>query len=294
MPRVTVGLAVRNGADSLASALEAVFSQTYRDFEVLVIDDGSTDDSADIAARFDCRLVRVPNAGLGSARRRIVELAEGELIAFVDHDDFWLPHKLEREIALLDATSAVMVHSNGWYVYPDRVVHRDITFPADAPSFDHILPGNRVIASTAVFRREAMLEAGNFISETVRCSDWYGWFVLAPGRRFAHLAEPLVRYSVLDTSLANAGYRFHAAQYELLTRHIIPREAEIFAELRPEQRSQYHRMLTRNVGIALSSMAKHKRAAGEKREARRLAIHAIRLSPDVGRVWSRAARMLLP
>jgi glycosyltransferase involved in cell wall biosynthesis len=260
-----------------------------------VIDDGSTDESAAIARAYGCRVISVPNSGLGAARKRLVEEARGDLIAFVDHDDFWLPEKLSLQVRLMDETGAALVHADGWYVYEDgSEVPRDLHFSDRVDPFDHILPSNLVIASTALFDRRAMLAAGNFVGETVRCSDWYGWLILAPGRRFAHLPQKLVRYSVLCTSLANAGFRFHAAQHDLLTRHILPREDALFSGLPPAKRFRYHRMLVRDVGVALSSMAKHKRAAGDKREARQLALRAIRSSPDVGRVWARLARMLLP
>ena len=280
-------LAVYNGEATLTQALDAVYAQTYRDFDVLVLDDGSTDNSAAIASRYYARVLTVPN------RKRMVEEATGDLIAFVDHDDFWLPEKLEKQVALLDQTGAAMVHADGWYVYEDgREVARDLVLPPNAAAFDHILPSNWVIASTALFDRQAMLDAGNFVAETVRCSDWFGWLILAPGRTFAHLPEKLVRYSVLSTSLANAGYRFHAAQHYLLTEQILPRRQDLFRELSPADRARYVRILVRNVGIALSSMSKHKRSQGDRKEARRLALEALRQAPDVPRVWTRAFKSL--
>jgi glycosyltransferase involved in cell wall biosynthesis len=292
MARVTVCLAVYNGAATLAQALDTVFAQTYRDFDVLVLDDGSTDNSAEIASRFDCRVLTVENAGLGAARKRMVANATGELIAFIDHDDFWLPEKLERQVEQIDRTGAAMVHADGWYVYEDgREVARDMAFSGNA--FDHILPSNYVIASTALFRRQAMLDAGNFVADTVRCSDWYGWLILAPRRSFAHLPEKLVRYSVLSTSLANSGYRFHEAQHYLLTQKILPRRHELFADLSPHEAAKYTNMLVQRSGIALSSMARSKARLGDKAEARRLALKAIRTAPGVPRVWSRSLSSLL-
>jgi len=295
MSRVTVVMAVYNGAASVAQSLDAVFAQTYRDFDVFILDDGSTDDTADIVARYDCRCLRVENGGLGAARKRMVEEATGKYVAFVDHDDFWLPNKLERQMAVLDASGAAMCHADGWYVYEDgREVARDLRLSNPKSAFDHVLPSNWVIASTAVFDRQAMLDAGNFVADAVRCSDWYGWLILAPKRQFVHVPERLVRYSVLSTSLANAGYRFHEAQHYLLTRLILPRRHQLFADLEPAVRARYTRMLLRNSGIALSSMAKHMRAQGKKKDARGLAFAALREAPDVPRVWTRAIRSLLP
>ncbi len=293
MASVTVCLAVYNGAATLSQALETVFSQTYRDFDVLVLDDGSTDDSAKIARQFDCRVLSVPNSGLGAARRSLTAEATGEFIAFIDHDDFWLPEKLEKQMAQIVQTGASMVHADGWYEYEDgRKVSRDLNL-AGKTSWDHILPSNLVIASTAVYNRRHMLDAGNFVADTVRCSDWYGWLILAPGRTFAHLPEKLVRYSVLSTSLANSGYRFHEAQHYLLTQKILPNRHELFKDLNSHEAAKYTNMLVQRSGIALSSMARAKAKLGEKKEARRLAIKAIRTAPGVPRVWSRSLSSLL-
>ncbi len=292
--RVTVCLAVYNGSTTLAKALDTVFDQTFGDYDVLVLDDGSTDDSALIAAQYDCRLLRTENQGLGAARKRMVEEAQGEFVAFIDHDDFWLPNKLELQVAQLDHTGASMVHADGWYIYEDgREVPRDLAIKPDAAAFHHILPSNDVIASTAVFRRQHMLDAGNFVADTVRCSDWYGWLILAPNRTFSHLPEKLVRYSVLSTSLANSGFRFHEAQHYLLTQKILPRRKEIFADEPRHEAAKYTNMLVQRSGIALSSMARAKAKLGERGVARQLALRAIKTAPTVPRVWSRSLSSLL-
>ncbi|RYG44292.1 glycosyltransferase [bacterium] len=288
MPRVTVALAVRNGEATLAKALDAVFAQTWTDFDVLVLDDGSTDATAEIASRYPLRLIRQENTGLGGGRKRLTEEATGEWIAFFDHDDFWTPDKMAVQAPYLDDPENVLIHADGWYIYEDgREVARDWQ-PGGSRSWDHILPSNRVIASTAVYRREAMLRAGNFVADTVRCSDWYGWFLIASQGRFVHVPQKVVRYSVLSTSLANAGYRFHAAQAYLLERHILPRWKELSPDLPEGESGRYRTMVRRNLGVALSAMARH----GEGPERRKFALQALQTAPDVLRVWSRALSAL--
>lgn len=294
MPRVTVALAVYNGAATLREALETVFAQTYRDYDVLVLDDGSTDESVKIAQSFPVRLIQQPNAGLGAGRKRLTEEATGDYIAFIDHDDFWLPQKLELQMAEIESGGFDLVHADGWYIYEDgREVPRDWSIPSASRAWDHILPSNRVIASSAVYRREAMLAAGNFVADTVRCSDWYGWMLLAPGNRFHHRPEKLVRYNVLSTSLANAGYRFHAAQLHILENHFVPKLPTLMADLAASEHRTYSKMIQQNIGIALSGMARHKRAAGEKKEARALALRALIASPTTPKVLTRSLSVLL-
>lgn len=292
MPEVTVAMAVYNGSAHLRRSLEAVFGQTASDFEVLVLDDGSTDDSAQIAAEFPVRLLRQPNAGLGSGRQRLTAEAKGDWVAFVDHDDFWTPDHLE---VLLSARQpgTVLVHADGEYVYEDgRVEPRDLVSPVADRPWDHILPGNRVIASTALYHRQTMLQAGNFVPDTVRCSDWYGWMILAPHGQFVHVPRRIVSYSVLRTSLANAGFRFHDAQRYLLEQHWIPRADELFQDLSPADQKRYRAMLTANLGLALAGMARKKQAAGEREEAKHLARRALRTAPTVLKVVTRAVSVL--
>jgi glycosyltransferase involved in cell wall biosynthesis len=292
MPRVCVAIAVYNGADTLAKAVQSAKDQTFRDFSILVVDDGSTDDSASIALSMGCQVVHQENQGLGGARKRLVEESDSELIAFLDHDDYWVPDKLEKQIAALDESGASMAHSDCMYVYSDtgKIKSRFASIPKNADAFDHILPSNRVIASSAVFRREPMVQAGNFIRETVRCSDWYGWFLLASRGRFLHVPEVQVMYTVRSSSLANAGYEFHKSQRDLLSEQILPRFDEIFERCGEADRKRYRRQIQRAIGVATSSMAKHLQRMGRTAEARELHREALRLAGTVPRVWTRALR----
>jgi glycosyltransferase involved in cell wall biosynthesis len=294
MPTVTVAMAVCNGAQTVRHALETVFAQSYTNYNVIVLDDGSTDGTKDIVTEFDVQYFQQANAGLGAARRRLTELADGEYIAFIDHDDYWLPHKLEKQLGSIPPDGVDLIHADGWYIYEDgKEVARDWSWPRTAHAWDHILPSNRVIASSAVYRREAMLDAGNFIAETVRCSDWYGWMLLAPRNRFVHVPEKLVRYNVLSTSLANAGLRFHAAQLLFLEQHFLPRTETLFSGLTRTESIRYRKMIQQNIGLALSGMARHHSKAGSRKEAREYALRALRTAPAVLKVLSRSLGILL-
>src|SRR5439155_23564909 len=104
-PLISVLIACYNGGRYLAEAIESVLKQTYPRVELIVVDDGSDDDSADVARRFGSALALVsqPRAGIGAARNRAVSLATGDFLAFLDADDRFLPDKLERQMAAFDA-----------------------------------------------------------------------------------------------------------------------------------------------------------------------------------------------
>lgn len=104
-PTVTVIIPAYNAAAFVAEAIESVLRQSYSNFELIVIDDGSTDDTASVVATFRddrLRLVQHANQGLSQSLNRGIDLSRGEIIAFLDADDVWLPHKLERELAVFD------------------------------------------------------------------------------------------------------------------------------------------------------------------------------------------------
>ncbi len=291
MPSVSVCLSVYNGAATLAEALQTAIDQSHAPDEILVIDDGSTDDSAEIAKRMGCRVIRQENAGLGMARRRLVEEARGDFIAFLDHDDFWERHKLKRQMSALEETGAVMCHTDCWFHYDDgRVVARDKIIPQIEHVLDHILPTNWVIASSAVFERQAMLRAGNFIADTVRCSDWYGWLILGAQGNFIHIPEKMVRYSVRGESLANAGFTFHEAQRYLLKEKILPRWDQLYKAMKKPKRDYYRKLIEMDIGIAASTMAKYLDKLDRHEEAMELHREALKLARNVPRVWGRAIK----
>lgn len=283
MPRVTVCLSVFNGADTLAEAIESALAQSYRDFEVLVLDDGSTDGSAEVAARYDVRLVRQANAGRGAALARMVELAQGEWCALLDADDVWEATKLEAQAPFFELPRVGLVHTDATFEYPDGRVEPRVFEPRDA-ALDHILPDNRIVAASATFRRSAMLDAGNFHPLSTAACDWYGWLILAPDWEFAHVPSPLVRYRIREGSIANRSVRFQSGKRHMLRDLLLPEFDRRFAAV--PGRERYRKMVRRAIGVAASTIARDLTGP----EARALHREALRLAPTVPRVWSRWLR----
>ena len=119
--RVSVIIPLFNKAPYIERALESVASQTFRDFELIVVDDGSTDDGPARVEKFSdprLRLIRQENAGPGSARNRGLREAKGEFVAFLDADDEWLPNFLLESVRLLDLHAEAAAVTSGYFVLP--------------------------------------------------------------------------------------------------------------------------------------------------------------------------------
>lgn len=188
-PRVSAVIPVYNGEAYLREAMESVLAQDYRDLELIVIDDGSTDGSADIARSFGDR-VRYhyqPNAGLSAAQNAGVAQARGAYIAYLDCDDLWVPHKTSRQVAVLDRDPQVdLVFGQVEQFYsPD--------LPAvDARKPPPVMAGystGTMLARIGVFDRVGPFSSEFRVGEFL---DWYGRAKDA-GLRSIMLEEVLMR-----------------------------------------------------------------------------------------------------
>lgn len=115
MPNVTVAISTYNRASLVQAALESVFAQTYSDYDVVVVDNGSTDGTHEALRPFEGRIryAYQENRGRAGGRNRAIELAAGRFVAFLDSDDLWLPDKLERQVPVLEANARIgLVHGH--------------------------------------------------------------------------------------------------------------------------------------------------------------------------------------
>ncbi len=199
MPKVTTIIPVYNGAAYVGDAVRSVLAQRGVDGELIVIDDGSTDDTPKVLAAFGgaVRVVRQANAGHVKARNRAAALASGEWLAFLDADDDWLPDKLAKQLAVADADTAL--------VYTDRVnfggneriaaVQSEGVRQYEGDVFEPLLLDNFITVSSVLMRRDWFERLGGFDEELLVCEDWDLWLrCAAEGGRARLCPEPLTRY----------------------------------------------------------------------------------------------------
>lgn len=199
-PRVSVIIPVYNSALYIAEAIASVLAQTYTDYEIIVINDGSTDDLATAIAPYldRIRYVEQPNQGVSAARNRGIYLARGELIAFLDADDIFLPHKLEQQVAVFDTKPQVGIVNSGFQVIDaiGKVVAK-VKWWEDIPE---LTPANwilykPILPSAMMFRHRWLKEAGGFDRRFFAGEDIFLTLkIIAHGCPTAWLTEITVNY----------------------------------------------------------------------------------------------------
>lgn len=157
-PSVSVVVPCFNAAQFLRDCLNSAISQTLRPLEIIVVDDGSTDGSAAIAAAMGSpvRVVRQDNCGESVARNRGIELARGEWVAFLDADDLWRPTKLERQIERAEKEGdLVAIHTNYFqFGAADRVIDLSETAPELLYSLAYLVGSTPILLSSLLVRRD--------------------------------------------------------------------------------------------------------------------------------------------
>ncbi len=197
-PRISVVAPVYNRAGLVERALRSVFAQTLLDFELIVVDDGSTDELATTLERFRdprLRLLRHErNRGTGAARNTGIQDARGACVAFIDSDDEWLPDMLERLRARLDAGPPERsLALSGFYLERDRLGRREARpLPDAADWYLRLLAGCNVsLGSCALIRRSTFDEIGLFDERLRRFEDWDWLLRYSAKHPIAAIEEPL-------------------------------------------------------------------------------------------------------
>jgi glycosyltransferase involved in cell wall biosynthesis len=197
-PFVSVVIPTYNSAKYLGAAIDSVLMQSFHNVEVLVIDDGSTDDTDLVMSKYGppVRLIRQPNQGVAVARNRGIEESRGSYVAFLDADDTWLPHKLECQLAEL----AQLATHRACYC-ADLVRTEDLEPLAvrrragkHATIEDLLLRGNVIGNSGVVCDRSLFAVVGDFDQNLSQCADWDMWIRIATITEFVYVDEPLVMY----------------------------------------------------------------------------------------------------
>lgn len=228
-PTVSVVTPLYNSAPYIEQTLDSLLAQTWQDWEAILVDDGSVDDTRERVRSYldDPRFTYVaqPNAGIAAARNTGIDVARGHWICLLDHDDRWRPHKLETQLEQardggweLLCSDAVVIEGDERYFYSDwffpQQLIAGLARSEHDPSVDFLsllLEANFVCASSAMISRRLLVEHGPLDPAAAPADDYDLWLRVVPPARMRFIRTPLVEYLFHGANYSRDYVRLHTA-----------------------------------------------------------------------------------
>ena len=267
MPQVSVIINCLNGERYLSEAMDSVFAQTFKDWEIIFWDNASIDQSGDIAKGYGDRVRYFKSettTSLGRARNLALSHAQGEYVALLDCDDIWLPRKLEKQLKILDRNPDVaLCYSNSRFFNSggDLYDHFSQARPWRGMAFGQLLESNFISSETMVFRRSALETLDQVFDEDLTMVMDYDLTL-----RLAHI------YPIDYVEEALSKWRMHEGSESSRKRFLIPRENRLMLErlirAYPDLVTSYRDAISRFTHNVNYQLALEKWDKGMVREAR--------------------------
>lgn len=295
MPRVSVLLTCYNHLEYIEECVKSVEAQTFTDWEIIAIDDGSKDGTREWIRDYPLDMVRIfneKNLGTYGTLNRALEASSGEFIAILNDDDVWLPRKLELQVAAMDSDPKLgLVHTFGKFVGADTQELDDpepLGFPfprsGNGDQFASLIYHNKVINSAALFRRKCIDTAGLWDPAFYGCGDWHMWLRIARDWHVRYLEEPLTLYRVHETNACRDTKRMD--DDSLRIREWIYDWAKEVPQDRPGLREA--------LAINFAALGTERMWRGNRSGAIRACLDSLRMKPLRAKTYLRLLATLLP
>jgi glycosyltransferase involved in cell wall biosynthesis len=272
-PSISAIVACHNYGRYLAGALDSVLGQTHEDLEVIVVDDGSSDETREVIGPFladpRVRYYRTEHRGQSPTKNLGIRMARAPLLAFLDADDLWMRDKLQRQLAVLKADPGLgVVYTRRLLIDPDG---RQLAYPQPSLHRGKVLEAmfrtNFVCFSSALVRRSAIKAAGPFDESLNLAIDYDLWLRLAMSYRFDYVDEPLVQYRTGHANLSQRVDERLATVDRIMTRFLNERGGRSAVSPRAIRRAYaeiyYHRGLLRRHKSRLAALGWNLRALAQ-------------------------------
>ena len=288
-PKVSVIIPTFNRSKTVMRAVKSVLNQSYQNIEIIVIDDGSTDDTATILGLLNDK-VQVhyqKNLGAGAARNAGIKYAQGEFIAFLDSDDEWYSDKLEIQMKRFSKEPDIDLISTGTiFVDQSGKIHRIQSVERSGYLFEKLLYTNEISTSSVVVKRKCLINNNLFFRTDLPCrEDWDLWIRLSARCQFEIMPDILVRNHIQKNSRGSASPEFLGQQYRVIINDL---------------------MMDQYIGSYVKNNINHIEAnvlfvvaylhyvSGNTNKARSYLLKALLKSPTKLKLWSVLAILIIP
>ncbi len=227
--QVAVVMPCYNAQATLPETLESIAAQTFEDFCLVAVNDGSQDQTADIlesfAQRFPERVVVIDqeNQGQTVAKNVGLERSRSDFVAFIDSDDLWAPDKLEKQVRLMaDNPQIGLCYTAARQIDPEST---PVGLISVSPShrgrcLNELILRNNIVASSVMVRRDAVEQAGGFDTALRACENWDLWIRIARGYELEYLDEPLTSYRLHPNNMSKNFEKIFNARLQVIDKHL--------------------------------------------------------------------------
>ncbi len=276
-PHVSIVIPTYNRSTIVRRAIDSVLGQTFRDFEIVVVDDGSTDDTRGALSDYpECvRYVRQDNAGPAAARNHGMRIARGDFIGFLDSDDVYLSHNIAAHLECFGRNpGAGLVYAGAEVVDAEGKRIKEVRpRPVDRGLvLERLARYNFITSSTVLMRREAMDFAGPMNVTLWFAEDWFYWMRVASRFPIDFVGEVLVRYQRNRVSLSHGTPLTEIADRTMQMFAVAFADPDLGPRLRPLRREIHRRAYAEYAAMALERF--------QLREARTFAWRALAAQPE--------------
>ena len=205
-PKVSIIIPTYNQSQYLEEAMESVLNQTYQNIEIIIVDDGSTDNTSEVVKSFDNKIIYIPqkNKGASSARNAGIKKAQGQYVAFLDSDDMWIKNKLEKQIKFIQNNPEIGLLGTGCYQMVDinKMIYKKI-FPAKNEILQKdLIKYNPFIQSSVIIRKDIFNDIGLYDEKFKESEDYDLWLRIAQKYKVANIQEALVTKKYYEKGLS--------------------------------------------------------------------------------------------
>lgn len=289
MINISVILPVYNGSKTLTTCIESITSQDYSDYEIVAIDDGSTDNSLEILESYPIKIIRQKNSGVSAARNAGAALAKGQYLAFIDQDDKWMPEKLSRQVEFIDKNNNVLYvftnfkrfsyNGSGSYSLSNSELNPyiyswpHIKHPIKSgrifdcnDAMELLLNGYPIYPSTMLINKDILVRAGGWNNIFPRCQDLDISLRCSRITKFCYVDLVLTEIGRHETNVSSDFINQLEEDIDVLKYHL---EKDIF-DFSEKKRISYY------LGMRLCNMGWHHFNRGNATHARHCYFQALR------------------
>jgi glycosyltransferase involved in cell wall biosynthesis len=229
LPAVSIIMPAYNAAKTILESVQSVFEQTFSNWELLIINDGSKDNTLEVLSSLKDARIKIltqQNQGVASARNHGLREARGRYIAFLDSDDLWLPSKLEKQIAIFeqcdDEVGLVYTRHRGFTRHPLESFSMDIDVSLGLSNPYHcLLVADYIPTLTVMIRSSLVSEIGYFNEKLHGTEDWDYWLRIVKSHGLHRVDEELALYRLSPNSLSGNREKHFIQEWKVIEAHVI-------------------------------------------------------------------------